>query len=67
MTAEHLPGVGPPGDRLYLQGKCRVCRIPLFGRQPETRDLCGEETCARGEPPAAMIAAFGREARQKGS
>lgn len=34
--------VGPPNDRLYLQGKCKTCEIPLFGGEQVTREYCGE-------------------------
>ncbi len=37
--------VGPERDRLYKQGKCRVCGIPLFGKEPIERDVCGHEHC----------------------
>lgn len=37
-----LPHVGPPNDRLYKQGKCRGCEIPLFGGDPSPREWCGE-------------------------
>lgn len=37
-----LPHVGPPSDRLYRQGTCRACQIPLFGGDPKPREWCGE-------------------------
>ena len=35
--------VGPPSDRLFKQGKCQLCKIPLFGLEPKKRTYCG--TC----------------------
>ena len=37
--------VGPPGDRLYKQDTCRVCKIVIFGKQAVHKDLCGERHC----------------------
>lgn len=37
--------VGPPGDRLYKQGKCRVCEIPIFGKETVRKDLCNDDHC----------------------
>jgi hypothetical protein len=37
-----LLGVGPPNDRLYKQGICAGCQIPLFGGDPSPREWCGE-------------------------
>lgn len=37
-----LKSVGPPNDKLFLQGKCLICEIPLFGGQEIRRDYCGE-------------------------
>ena len=34
--------VGPPNDRLYKQGKCQGCEIPLFGGNPSPREWCGD-------------------------
>ena len=39
---QELKSVGPETDKLYLQGKCQICEIPLFGRGPKQRDFCGE-------------------------
>ncbi len=41
-----MKSVGPEGSELFLQGKCKKCKIPLFGREPKERDLCGE--CSEG-------------------
>jgi hypothetical protein len=35
------PFVGPPGDRLYKVGLCRVCDIALFDDKRRPRDVCG--------------------------
>ncbi|MGI9490460.1 MAG: hypothetical protein ACR2RF_32125 [Geminicoccaceae bacterium] len=42
LEPEPLLSVGPPNDRLFKQGKCLICEIPLFGGEPITRDYCGE-------------------------
>lgn len=34
--------VGPPNDRLFKQGVCKGCSIPLFGGDPIEREWCGE-------------------------
>lgn len=49
--AEELPSVGPPSDRLFKQGKCRACGVPLFGREPVRRDICGMCGAAENEQP----------------
>lgn len=36
------PHAGPPNDRLYKQGICKGCEIPLFGGDPIAREWCGE-------------------------
>ena len=36
----HVDGETYPG-RLYKQGMCADCGIPLFGRKPHRRALCG--------------------------
>lgn len=36
----HL-SVGPPGDKLFKQGTCKDCGIPLFGKEPISREVCG--------------------------
>lgn len=38
---EEFLSLGPPSDRLYKQGKCGVCKIPLFGLKPKKRAYCG--------------------------
>jgi hypothetical protein len=36
-----FPFVGKPGNRLYRQGVCKICRLLLMGEQPIRRDYCG--------------------------
>ena len=38
---EEFITVGPASDQLFKQGMCKLCRIPLFGREPVKRDICG--------------------------
>ena len=33
--------LGKQPDVLYKQGKCISCEIPLFGKEPKARSLCG--------------------------
>ena len=45
---EHgFPYCGPPGDRLYKVGRCKVCSIPMFDDEPIAADLC--DFCAGNE------------------
>lgn len=37
--------VGPPHDRLYKQGICRVCKITMFGKLAAKRIVCGNREC----------------------
>ncbi len=36
---------GPPNDRLYKQGLCLICKIPLFGAEKKRRNVCGHGPC----------------------
>lgn len=38
---EQFLSLGKPPDVLYKQGKCVSCEIPLFGKEPKARNLCG--------------------------
>ncbi len=38
---EQFLSVGKQPDVLYKQGKCISCEIPLFGKEPKARNLCG--------------------------
>ncbi len=40
-TETRFPSVGPPGHELYRQGKCKKCKVSLWGYRPEPRELCG--------------------------
>ena len=43
MEKEHdFKSVGPENGKLFLQGKCVLCQIPLFGNDPKKRDFCGD-------------------------
>ena len=52
-----LPRVGPPDAPLFKQGLCKDCGVPLFGKEPVRRYVCGLcasiEAAARGEGDAA--------------
>ncbi len=38
---EQFLSLGKPPAVLYKQGKCISCEIPLFGKEPKARNLCG--------------------------
>jgi hypothetical protein len=42
-----FPSVGKPGNQLFRQGTCKVCRLLLMGDKPERRDWCGEHDPGR--------------------
>lgn len=41
--------VGPPGDELCKLGKCRVCGIPIFGKERVRLDICPGDECIQEE------------------
>jgi hypothetical protein len=45
-NAEFL-SVGPPKDRLYKQGPCRVCHVAVFGKLAVKKMTCGDARCER--------------------
>ncbi len=55
--SEQLLSVGKPPDLLYKQGKCRFCEIPLFGKKPVTRNLCGWRYCVEKDREEQRAAA----------
>lgn len=38
---ESFLSLGKQPDVLYKHGKCISCGIPLFGKEPKARNLCG--------------------------
>ena len=50
-----LVSVGQPSDRLFKQGVCKGCRIPLFGGEPIRRDWCG--ACRTGRDAGVEVTA----------
>lgn len=47
-TGTALDRQPPPGKKWHdfvKQGKCRVCKIPLYGWDPIERDVCGNSHC----------------------
>lgn len=43
--ATRLLHIGPRHDRLFKQGKCRVCQVPIFGHAEVEKDLCNDDHC----------------------
>ena len=41
-NVERLSVGKPP---LYKQGKCMICKIPLFGKEDKDRNVCGAVYC----------------------
>ena len=55
-----LASAGPRNDRLYKQGTCRGCRIPLFGGEPIRREWCGD--CRPAKDSMVEVDGAGRAA-----
>jgi hypothetical protein len=51
QTETRPRSIGPLGHELFKQGKCRLCKVSLWGYRPEPRWFCGH--CAAKVEAAA--------------